>query len=248
MKIKAVTITYFGEGKEVRRQLNAQQAKWVLGARKNVPKPRSLMGQALPKSSEDSYPSSESETEQGSSSSEAGSFSSSVSSETETGQIASSSTATQADMPTARVLQDSSNQVPKPRLDSYKNGELYDPLNIRPTQWRQRRLEHITIEKVYARRNNREEEARYVRRLSAENGKTLDFCYHNGQGHVFYQSMQPQIGRVSYYHNMNTGKKFPGRLALPEQEPRKEQLSSCPPHPSKVSRKNKMLLISNHKT
>ena len=237
MKIKAVTITYFGEGKEVRRQLNAQQAKWVLGARKNVPKPRSLMGQALPKSSEDSYPSSESETEQGSSSSEAGSFSSSVSSETETEQIASSSTDTQADIPTARVLQDSSNQVPKPRLDSYKNGELYDPLNIRPTQWRQRRLEHITIEKVYARRNNREEEARYVRRLSAENGKTLDFCYHNGQGHVFYQSMQPQIGRVSYYHNMNTGKKVSWQVSATGARAKKGITEFLPPTPIKRFKK-----------
>ena len=237
MKIKAVTITYFGEGKEVRRQLNAQQAKWVLGARKNVPKPRSLMGQALPKSSEDSYPSSESETEQGSSSSEAGSFSSSVSSETETEQIASSSTDTQADIPTARVLQDSSNQVPKPRLDSYKNGELYDPLNIRPTQWRQRRLEHITIEKVYARRNNREEEARYVRRLSAENGKTLDFCYHNGQGHVFYQSMQPQIGRVSYYHNMNTGKKVSWEVSATGARAKKGKTEFLPATPIKRFKK-----------
>ena len=241
MKIKAVTITYFGEGKEVRRQLNAQQAKWVLGARKNVPKPRSLMGQALTKSSLedflDSYPSSESETEQGSSSSEAGSFSSSVSSETETGQIASSSTATQADMPTARVLQDSSNQVPKPRLDSYKNGELYDPLNIRPTQWRKRRLEHITIEKVYARRNNREEEARYVRRLSAENGKTLDFCYHNGQGHVFYQSMQPQIGRVSYYHNKNTGKKVSWEVSATGARAKKGTTEFLPPTPIKSFKK-----------
>ena len=237
MKIKAVAITYFGEGKEVRRQLNAQQAKWVLGARKNVPKPRSLMGQALPKSPEDSYPSSESETEQGSSSSEAGSFSSSVSSETETEQIASSSTDTHANIHTARVLQDSSNQVPKPRLDSYKNGELYDPLNIRPTQWRQRRLEHITIEKVYARRNNREKEARYVRRLSAENGKTLDFCYHNGQGHVFYQSMQPQIGRVSYYHNKNTGKKVSWEVSATGARAKKGTTEFLPPTPIKSFKK-----------
>merc|ERR1711974_413950 len=129
------------------------------------------------------------------SSSEASRSSASVpSSSTETGtdKTPPSSTANQANIHKPRALLDSPNQVPKPRLDSYKIGHLYDPLNIRPTEWRQRRLEHITIEKVYARRNEREEEARYVRRLSAENGKTLDLCYQNGQGHVFYQSMQPR--------------------------------------------------------
>ena len=217
MKIKEVAITYSGEGKEVRRLRTAQQAKWVLGARRNVPKPRSLIVQALTKSSEESYPSSESDTEESSSSKEVepsgSSSATSSTSEIDMEQSASSSNAIQANMPKERVLLYSPNQVPKPRLDSYKIGELYDPLNIRPTQWRQRRLEHITIEKVYAKRNDREEEARYIRRLSAQNGKTVDFCYHNGQGHIFYQSMQPQTGRVSYYHNINTGKKVSWKVS-----------------------------------
>ena len=218
-KIKEVAITYSGEGTEVRRLLTAKQAKWVLGARKNdksIPKPRSLMGQAFSKSSEDSYPSSESEIEESSSTEAGSSRSASVSgssSEPGTEQNASSSTTIRANMPKPRALLDSPRQVPKPRLDSYKIGELYDPLNIRPTQWRQRKLEHITIEKVYAKRNDREEEARYIRRLSAQNGKTVDFCYHNGQGHIFYQSMQPQTGRVSYYHNINTGKKVSWKVS-----------------------------------
>ena len=218
-KIKEVAITYSGEGTEVRRLLTAKQAKWVLGARKNdksIPKPRSLMGQVFSKSSEDSYPSSESEIEESSSTEAGPSRSASVSgssSDPGTEQNASSSTTIRANMPKPRALLDSPRQVPKPRLDGYKIGELYDPLNIRPTQWRQRKLEHITIEKVYAPRKEREEEARYIRRLSAENGKTLDFCYHNGQGHVFYQSMQPQTGRVSYYHNINTGKKVSWKVS-----------------------------------
>lgn len=244
MKIKEVAITYSGEGKEVRRLLTAQQAKWVLGARRNVPKPRSLIGQALSKSSEESYPSSESDTEESSSSKEAkpssSSSATSSTSETDMEQSASSSNAIQANMPKERVLLDSPNQVPKPRLDSYKIGELYDPLNIRPTQWRQRRLEQVTIEKVYAKRNDREEEARYIRRLSAQNGKTVDFCYHNGQGHVFYQSMQPQTGRVSYYHNLNTGKKVSWEVSPTGAKAKKGKIEQLPPTPIKGHKKNKM--------
>jgi len=270
-KIKEVVITYSGEGEEVRRLLTAKQAKWVLGARKNksIPKPRSLMGQAFSKSSEESYPRSESEMEE-SSSTEAGPFkSASVSSEesypssesemeesssTEAGPFrsasvscssfeivtegnASSSTTIRANIPKPRALLDSPRQVPKPRLDSYKIGELYDPLNIRPSQWRQRKLEHITIEKVYAPRKEREEEARYIRRLLAENGKTLDFCYHNGQGHVFYKSMQPQTARVSYYHNMNTGKKVSWEVSGTGARAKSGTIEYLPPTPIKGYKK-----------
>ena len=140
-------------------------------------------------------------------------------------------------MPEARALMASPNQVPKPRLDSYKIGELYDPLNIRPSHCRKRRLEHITIEKVYAKRNDREEEARYIRRLSAQNGKTLDFCYHNGQGHVFYQSM---TDRVAYYHNLNTGKKVSWEVSATGAKAKKGKIEQLPPTPIKGHKKNVM--------
>ena len=246
MKLKEVVIThhYSGEEKEVQSRLTAKQAKLLLGARKNskaIPKPRSLMGEAVSKSSNESNPSLESGSEKSNATEAAPSRSSasvqSSSSETGTDPIASSSTMNQVNMSKPRGLLDMPNQVPKPRLDSYKIGHLYDPLNIRPTQWRQRTLEHITIEKIYAPRNEREEEARYIRRLSAANGKTLDFCYHNGQGHVFYQSMQPQTGRISYYHNMNTGKKVSWDVSPTGARAKKGKIEQLPPTPIKGYKK-----------
>ena len=105
MKLKEVVIThhYSGEEKEVQSRLTAKQAKLLLGARKNfkaIPKPRSLMGEAVSKSSKESNPSLESEPEKcnltESASSRSSSSVQSSSSETGTDPIASSSTMNQA--------------------------------------------------------------------------------------------------------------------------------------------------------
>ena len=73
--------------------------------------------------------------------------------------------------------------------------EVFDPLNILPTHFKNGVLKHVVLVKRYNRG------AFYIRTLDSE-GKTIDSLFDNGQGHAFYRNSQ-----YSYYHNIYTGKK-----------------------------------------
>ena len=60
--------------------------------------------------------------------------------------------------------------------------------------------ELIVIEKDY------DSGAKYTRQLDPTTNKTIDFTYETGNGHMFYQRIQPEL-RTNVYHNRRTGKK-----------------------------------------
>ena len=73
-------------------------------------------------------------------------------------------------------------------------------LLVSPEEQQMLDLDLLVIEKDYY------SGAKYTRQVDLKNGKTIDFTYETGNGHIFYLRIQPDP-RMNVYHNRGTGKK-----------------------------------------